>query len=200
MGIGGSTVVSGYRANVNGSLRIAGDSVATGEFYGSAGRIQSASPTLTMQDTDNLSAFLHVNSNLIYFLRGAAVNSTTWDSGPNGRHPMTMNMSSGDVSFSGDVIAYSDRRMKRDIEPIRDALLKVGMLQGVSFKKLDTQETRIGVIAQDVQAVLPEVVTEDSDGYLAVAYGNMVALLIESVKELNAKVDALKAEIVSLKK
>jgi hypothetical protein len=196
LGIGGSSTTVGYKAQVNGSLLVSNQIVAAGVIY-TNGEIQinTSSPTLVMRDTDNLSAFLHVNSNLIYFLRGASTNATTWDSGPNGRHPMTMNLTNGDVTFSGNVVAYSDRRLKKDIEPIVGALEKVRQLQGVSFKRIDTNDFDIGVIAQDVQKVLPEVVKEDKDGYLSVAYGNMVALLIEAVKELKAEVEALKVKV-----
>jgi hypothetical protein len=161
--------------------------------------INNSSPTITMQDTDNLSAFLHVNSNLVYFLRGAGINSTTWDTGPNGRHPMTMNLTSGDVVFSGNVTAYSDLRLKKDIKPITYALQKVEQLQGVTYSRLESDTRQTGLIAQDVQAVLPEAVVEQEDGMLTVAYGNMMGLMVEAIKELNRELAAVKAELAQLK-
>jgi len=65
------------------------------------------SPTIALRDTDHKSAFLHCNSDQFYILRSAGDNGTSWDSGPNGRHPMTMNLNNGNVSFSNDVFVGS---------------------------------------------------------------------------------------------
>ena len=91
----------------------------------------------------------------------------------------------------GNVTAYSDRRHKKHIHTIENGLDKVNELRGVNFTRVETGEEHQGVIAQEVQKVLPEVVHTDSQGYMSVAYGNMVGVLIEAVKELSAKVDAL---------
>ena len=91
----------------------------------------------------------------------------------------------------GNVTAYSDRRHKKHIHTIENGLDKVNELRGVNFTRVETGEEHQGVIAQEVQKVLPEVVHTDSQGYMSVAYGNIVGVLIEAVKELSAKVDAL---------
>lgn len=91
----------------------------------------------------------------------------------------------------GNVTAYSDRRHKKGINTIENGLDKVNELRGVNFTRRETGEEHQGVIAQEVQKVLPEVVHTDSQGFMSVAYGNMVGVLIEAVKELSAKVDAL---------
>jgi len=92
----------------------------------------------------------------------------------------------GDVKASGDVLMFSDERMKTNIEPIPNALEKVLQLSGVTFNKLDHHDDRrhTGVIAQEVEKVLPEVVYTDKDGMKSVAYGNVIGLLIEAIKEL----------------
>ena len=111
----------------------------------------------------------------------------------------------GIVRSTGDVIASytSDGRLKDNIEVIPDALNKISKLRGVSFdwnNKQDVHEGHdIGVIAQDVQAVLPELVQERADGYLAVRYEKMVALLIEGIKELKDENKELRAMIEELK-
>jgi hypothetical protein len=87
--------------------------------------------------------------------------------------------------------------LKENLQPITDALTKVKTLDGVTFnwnnlaedKELDVREA--GVIAQQVQNILPEVVTQRDNGYLAVRYEKLVPLLIEAIKELNAKVEQL---------
>lgn len=95
-------------------------------------------------------------------------------------------VSSGDITASGNVTAYSDIRLKSNISTIESALTKVLKLRGVSYTKAGTPE--IGVIAQEVELVVPEVVYDGE--YKSVAYGNLVALLIEAIKELNEKLDA----------
>jgi hypothetical protein len=98
-------------------------------------------------------------------------------------------------TFTGDITANSDSRLKEEIQPIENALDKVDAINGVTFSLIGGDDTRrVGVIAQDVQAVLPEAVHEDENGLLSVAYGNMVGLLVEAVKELRAEVAELKGE------
>ena len=89
----------------------------------------------------------------------------------------------------------SDRNTKTDIEPISDALGKVQQLGGYSFTFKDSGEKSSGVIAQEVQAVLPELVQEGGEGHLTVQYGNMVGLLIEAIKEQQSQIDALTAKL-----
>jgi len=131
-------------------------------------------------------------------------------------HALDNAIVSGNVLCYGDVIAYysSDRRLKTDIEIIKDPLKKIDALSGVTFnwnsnsdKPLDTREA--GVIAQDVEAVLPEVVTTRKDGMKAVQYDKIIPLLIEGIKELKktshpkvdyqSEIDSLKEEIKELK-
>jgi hypothetical protein len=91
----------------------------------------------------------------------------------------------------GNVTAYSDRRHKKDVSTIEDGLEKVNKLRGVDFTRIDTDQKSSGVIAQELQEVMPQLVHEDSNGELSVAYGNITGVLIEAIKELTAKVEAL---------
>jgi hypothetical protein len=108
----------------------------------------------------------------------------------------------GTIRATGDVIAYSDRRVKDNIETIENGLEKVTKLRGVSYTRNDIEDdtTKIGVIAQEVLEVLPEVVKQDDRGKYSVSYGNMAGVFIEAIKELKAEVDSLKQEIKELKK
>ena len=85
--------------------------------------------------------------------------------------------------------------MKKNIELIPDALDKVNALRGVTFDWIDEdrddQGKQTGLIAQDLQKVLPEVVKVTEENILAVQYGPIVGLLVESIKELTARVEAL---------
>lgn len=95
----------------------------------------------------------------------------------------------GDFTAEGNVTAYSDERLKENIETIQDALSIVDSLRGVYYTKDGRKET--GVIAQEVKEVFPEVV-KDNGEYMSVAYGNMIGVMIEAIKELKAEVDELK--------
>jgi len=98
-------------------------------------------------------------------------------------------LASGAITSSGDVTAFSDMRIKHDIETIEGALAKVSDMRGVYFKR-NNGEAGTGVIAQEIENILPAVVKDGE--YKSVAYGNMVGILIEAIKELKAEVEKLK--------
>lgn len=101
----------------------------------------------------------------------------------------------GAATFNNDVTAFSDERLKENIETIPNALDKVCQMRGVTFNRTDFDgEKQMGVIAQEVEKIIPEVVKEDDseDKIKSVAYGNMVGVLIEAIKDLKAEVDELK--------
>ncbi len=98
-------------------------------------------------------------------------------------------LASGAITSSGDVTAFSDMRIKHDIQTIEGALAKVSDMRGVYFKR-NNGEAGTGVIAQEIENILPEVVKDGE--YKSVAYGNMVGILIEAIKELKAEVEKLK--------
>jgi hypothetical protein len=110
---------------------------------------------------------------------------------------------SGEVNATGDVIAFgtSDRNLKQNITIIDKALDKVLALDGITFNWNNTAVNILnknseirepGVIAQQVQEVLPEAVSLREDGYLGVRYEKLVPLLIQAIKELKQEVDELK--------
>ena len=100
----------------------------------------------------------------------------------------TFAMANGNFTAGGNVTAYSDERLKTNIRTIDGALDKVDKLRGVYFDK--DGKAGLGVIAQEVEKVLPEVVLEGE--YKSVAYGNIVGVLIEAIKELKAEIEELK--------
>ena len=99
----------------------------------------------------------------------------------------------GAIYATGDVTAYSDIKLKENVKTIENAVDLVNKMRGVTFTRKDTGEDGVGVIAQEMQEVLPQVVSE-KDGAIGVAYGNIVGVLIEAVKELSAEVKRLKGE------
>ena len=112
----------------------------------------------------------------------------------------------GIVAATNDVIAFqsSDKRLKTNIQKIDKPLEKILKLNGVSFEwKRDIDEkvenkTNIGVIAQEVEKVLPEIVKKRDDGYLAVKYEQLVPVLIEGIKEQQEQIDELKKKLEEL--
>lgn len=116
---------------------------------------------------------------------------------------------SGNIIATGDITAFysSDIRLKKDIEPISEPIKKLMEISGVTYKwneeylkdkEVDgyfVRETEVGVIAQEVEKVLPEVVATRENGYKAVRYEKLVALLIEAVKDQQHQIDELKARL-----
>lgn len=119
------------------------------------------------------------------------------------------NATDGRIDASNDIVAFStsDKRLKENVTPIENALEKVKTLTGVEFDwKEETAHVHgyhghdVGIIAQDVQAVLPEAVRTNDSGYLSVRYEKMIALLIEAMKEQQNQIDELKAKLDGLTK
>ena len=104
-----------------------------------------------------------------------------------------------DINASGTVTQASDASLKDDVQVIENAVEKVSQIRGVTFTRNDVEDDsrHAGVIAQEVESVLPEVVSE-TNGKKSVAYGNMVGLLIEAVKEQQATIDALAKRVEEL--
>ena len=108
------------------------------------------------------------------------------------------------IHAGGDVVAYasSDERLKDNIEVIKGSLDKIGEIRGVTFdwneESPEWAKERgrdVGVIAQEVRKVLPEIVVERTNGYLGVDYKRIIPLLIESIKELKQEVEDLKKKV-----
>jgi hypothetical protein len=112
------------------------------------------------------------------------------------------NVSGISIYASHDIAAFSDITVKKEVKRIENAIEKVKELNGYTYVRTDdeTGTRRAGVIAQEVQKVLPEVVSANPDGTLNVAYSNMIALLIEGMKEQQATIEKLQSEINELKK
>jgi hypothetical protein len=114
---------------------------------------------------------------------------------------ISFSSSDGAIITEGDITAFgsvSDRNRKENIVKIENALDKVSKISGYTFNYLGDDTPMTGVIAQELEEVLPEVVyeTEMPDGTQskAVRHGNIVGLLIESIKELKAEIEELKKD------
>jgi hypothetical protein len=109
----------------------------------------------------------------------------------------------GDIYATGNIIAFSDESVKDNVKTITNALDKVKSMRGVTYTRNDEEDKErvyAGVIAQEMQQAFPEVVFDNTDGTKAVAYPNIVSVLIEAIKEQQVQIDQLKEEIKNLKK
>jgi hypothetical protein len=165
----------------------------TGVVSGSS-QITSLLPTGVVSGSSQLldSSTIHSGSTNNYQFNSIGVGSATVASGVN-----------GEIRAQGDITAFysSDERLKENIQPIVDALSKVESISGNTYDWKEGFETihshtghDIGVIAQEIEKVLPEVVTNRETGYKAVQYEKIVPLLIEAIKELSAKVKELESK------
>lgn len=162
----------------------------------------SNTPSLQAYSTGNNSAFMSFHKGGVYAVNFGLDNDNIlriggWSAGAN-RLQLDM---SGNLTMAGDVTAYSDARVKENVETIKNALNKVLALRGVSYNRTDSDDkkTKIGVIAQETLQVVPEVVNQDNDGMYNVSYGNMGGLFIEAFKEQQKKIEAQDKIIEELK-
>ena len=173
---GNTTITSGSYAHTSGSLTFdVADNILLDADGGNVNFLDSGT---TYGGMENVSGSLRINSGSSTALTFSGVNAT-----------FAGTLASGAITSSGDVTAFSDMRIKHDIETIEGALAKVSDMRGVYFKR-NNGEAGTGVIAQEVENILPEVVKDGE--YKSVAYGNMVGILIEAIKELKAEVEKLK--------
>jgi hypothetical protein len=102
----------------------------------------------------------------------------------------------GSFTATGDITAYSDERLKRNIETINKPIDIVNSLRGVTYEK-DGRDS-VGVIAQETELALPQVVHTDAEGMKSVAYGNISGVLIEAIKEQQKTIDGLQKQVTDL--
>jgi len=110
-------------------------------------------------------------------------------------HKLTV---SGSIKATGTILQGSDIRLKENVDNIPFALDTIDKLQGVTYKLKDSERRDAGLIAQDVQEVIPEVVYEDNNSYLSVNYNGIVPYLIEAIKELKNDNELLSNRIKTL--
>ena len=169
-----------------------------GTLFGSFKRVTS--DLVIKSETSNKHMLLKGNDG------GVTITALDLDMENAGNAQFNANISGSQIEASGDVIAFgsSDKRLKDNIKPITEPLWKVSQIGGYTFDWNDKQETYkgsdIGVVAQEIHKILPEIVTERGNGYLAVKYEKIVPLLIESIKELKKEVDDIKQKCDCLNK
>lgn len=103
----------------------------------------------------------------------------------------------GAITAAGDISGLSDASLKDNVRTIENALDKIDNLRGVLYTRNDLKGNpeQIGLIAQEVKETIPQIVHETENGLLSVSYGNLVALLIEGIKDLRAEIEDIKKKI-----
>ena len=133
---------------------------------------------------------------------GSADNDDTFYVGcQNGIYVRGKIVAIGDIESEGDIIAYasSDERLKDDITPINGCLDKILSLDAIEFDWNDLQQTYsghdIGLIAQQVREIAPEIVQKREDGYLAMKYEKLIPLLVGATQEQDRQISELEKQI-----
>ena len=174
------------RADARATLRINAattDNISEGtNLYYTDARVQNVIDT-------NTAGFVTTDTT---YTAGEGLNLTGTEFEMSGSYTGDFNVD-GEIIATGDVTAYSDRALKRNIQTIENALDKVLAMRGVTYQK--DEKDGLGVIAQEVEEVLPEVVRKDGYGMRSVAYGNIVGVLIEAIKEQQKQIEELKSKI-----
>jgi len=165
----------------------------SGTAWGVWGRVKSPSATAGVFDVPVISG-----SPTGYVLQGRKCDYTQ---NPASCTPLFQVDDAGTLFYVNSSMTLSSRRFKTNIQTLTNALDKVQRLRGVSYDRKDDGEHQIGVIAEEVGQVVPEIVSYEANGKDArgVDYTRLTALLIEAVKEQQAKINALEAEVKGLK-
>ena len=196
VGGGSNNVAAGLGSTVPGGM----DNLAEGDYTVAMGRQAKAVNDGSFVWADGSGQDFATTSDNQFLIRAQG------GVGIGTNHPQAQLDVAGNVKCSG-VQEVSDARLKTDIQPIYDALCKIERLQGVCFRWNDHAESvgatpgdkQIGVVAQDVEQVFPELVSTPENGYKSVDYTKLTAVLIEAVKELRAQNEKMQAEINELR-
>ena len=193
---------AGYITNANGGNAATLDGIDSSQFLRSDAADQKTSGTLRFNDSIILSfgtgndAEFFCNGSHMYLDLNSGIGNFYIRDGTTTRFTFDDN---GSFTATNNVTAYSDITLKKDIEVIPSALDKVLSLRGVTYNRIDLDDNKrhTGVIAQEVEEVLPEAVKTDEEGIKSVAYGNLVGLLIEAIKEQQERINILEDKLES---
>jgi hypothetical protein len=198
---------SGVGATITLSSNIVGTSLSVGGISISSGIVTASSGIVTYYgDGRNLLGVTPGGVNIYNTISGSThyigiiTTSSGVATGVNvSSSLLTFNPSTGNMVVGGTVTANSDEKLKTNIKTITNALEKVLSLRGVEYDRVDTGEHQIGVIAQEVEKIIPEVVYPKGPypdyETKSVAYSNLIGLFIEAIKDLKLEIEELKKQI-----
>jgi len=188
-GQGTTTTDAAHSVLITGGLGVSGTVYAA--FNGAL--TGNASTATTATNATNIATTGAVSTASTYYVPFVASNSSS-NQGASTTANLNFNPSTGTLT-STIVTASSDARLKENVKPITGALALVQQLEGVLFNRIGQTREEIGVIAQQVEAVVPQLVFTDEAGMKSVAYANTVALLIEAIKEQQVQIEELKKKV-----
>jgi hypothetical protein len=185
--VGIGTTVPQFPLHVKGNLNFDGNLFQNGTPYlGSQWTSTSTGPGIFITNsnvgigTTSPLYGLHVEGISAYFSSNVSIN--------------------GLLSTRGNIASISDQRYKTNLSPITESMDRILQLTGYTYDRTDLRQRECGLIAQDVQKVLPEVVYKQPDtDVLTISYGNLAALFVEGMKDLHHKIQALETEIAQLR-
>jgi len=186
----GGTVTGAINYQSGGAVGTIGQS-GTLAVYGNGGAIATNHATMSFHRPGAYAINMGLDNDNAFRIGGWSDNTA----GTTPYYRMTLD-SVGNATFRNNVTAYSDVRLKTNIETIPNALETVLKMRGVFYDRIDTGEKGVGVIAQEMKEVLPQVVMEAAtdEEFMSVSYGNIVGVLIEAIKELKAEIEELKGQ------
>jgi hypothetical protein len=181
------------RKLTKGNINISGFNNDSGYTTYTANQALDTSSNPTFNDVYVADQILHSGDTDTYM---QFHNADQWRVVVGGSERLEVKNSSPHVLVSGDLNSTSDIRLKDDIKPIENALSDVCKLEGVSFNWKDTGTKATGFIAQQVEPILPDLVsTSEDDGIKSVNYIGLIGHLVEAIKEQQAQIDALTAKL-----
>src|SRR5690606_29444699 len=180
-------------ASGTGSMAHGWQNRATGDWAVSWGRQTVSKPYLSFvigqfNDTTSASSTSWVNTDPLFIAGNGTSNN-------NRSNALTL-YKNGNMTIAGTLTQNSDARLKRNIQPISDALEKLRQLNGYHYQwntpYADDHEIKSGLLAQEIEKVMPELVRSDGNGVLSVDYSGLIPYLLEGIKTLEEEVEQLK--------
>jgi len=181
----GALISGGASGTANAPLKNLANRTAYLKSHVDALEAGGAASSVTMADD--------TTTNATYYPTFSTATSGTVSSLKSSSSKLTFNPSTGTLSATV-INSLSDSRYKTNIRSLGYGLSTVLALTGYKYELIDSNQTSLGLIAQDVEKVVPEVVITDVDGKMGINYSAMIAVLVEAVKELTAKVATLEGK------
>ena len=196
----------GYSLSLSSNINISGGGISGNNYVGS-NYFLNVNGIITFNSSNNndMLNISYINSNIISVNTfNTIINNNTSiknNLGVNGNYSSNYELFvNGNIAATINIGVTSDERLKTNISNIENSLEKIKKCRGVYFNRIENEQRYIGVIAQEIEKILPEVVMTNDDGYKIVLYQNIVGILIEAIKEVDSKYNSLEDRIILLEK
>jgi len=183
-----------------GALNASNSTGSTGQYLESTGtgtRWTTVTASASASSAGGATLSDNTSTNATYYPTLSSATSGSYTTAVISSTKLTFNPSTGNFSAT-QFTSLSDKTLKTNIRPIENSVALVQRLQGVRFDWLENNKPSLGLIAQEVEEVIPELVETDN-GIKSVSYSNMIGVLIEAIKEQQKQIEELKTEISILK-